>query len=93
MPGILAFFLTPWNQENLKGLYFHDMYGYSPKFLSGEAFYETYSFDLTFSHPFKLGGNMKAANWNFLQNVVMRFGENVKRFCVFGRGNGNQKIT
>ena len=84
VPGILAFLSNRFNFHNLDGLYFHDMYGYSPKFLSGEAFYETYTFDLTFSHPFKLDGAMKAANWNFLKNVVMQYGENVKEYCFVG---------
>ena len=82
VPGILAFFWTPFNSYNLNGSYFNDIYGYSTKYYSGEAFYETYTFDLTFSHPFKLGGQRKAANWNFLKNVVMQYGKNLKQFCL-----------
>ncbi len=85
VPGILAFLLTRSNSYNLNGLFYHELYSYSPKFLSGEAFYETYTLELSFSHPFKLGGAMKAANWNFFKNVVLQYGENMKRYCLMGK--------
>ena len=82
VPGILIFLLNKTNQHNLNGMYFNDITGYSPAYESGEAFYETYSFNLTFSHPFKFEGKMKAANWNFFKNVVMAYGKKVKRYCM-----------
>ena len=85
MPGALSFFIAPGNHENLKGFYLPTKYKYGEKYKSGEAFYETYSFDMTFIHPFKFSGTMKTANWNIFENVVMYYGEQLKRSCMFER--------
>lgn len=82
VPGILAFLLTRRNQVNMDGLYLNEKYGYSPSYLSGEAFFETYTFDLTFSHPLKLNGQKQATTWNFVKNIIMAYGENIKRYCL-----------
>ena len=84
VPLILTFLLNETNYHDLKGIYLHDQYSYSsPKYISGEAFFETYSFNLNFSHPFKLGTiRMKIANLNFFKNVVMSNGNNVKHYCL-----------
>lgn len=89
VPTVLSFFLEPANSLNAHGVYMNDLYGYSPKYLSGEAFYETYSVHVTFQHPFKLGGPMKIANYNFLRNVVSVFGENVKYYCTWKKKVSN----
>ena len=81
VPGILSFFLNKTNHINLNGIFLSTVYGYSQKYLSGEAFYEIYSFDSSFFHPFKLEGKMYIANYNFLKNVVIAHGENVKHYC------------
>ena len=69
VPGILIFLLNKTIQYNLNRMYF-------------ESFYETYSFNLTFSHPFKFEGKMKAANWNFFKKVVMAYGKKVMHYCM-----------
>ena len=82
VPDALAFFLSPSNTHNLNGMYFSTVYyTHRQKYHSGEAFYETYAFNISFSHPFKFGGNMKGANLNFFKNVLMQYGEDFKEWC------------
>ena len=55
----------------------------------GDAFYDTYNYDLTFIHPFKFEGNKKDANWNIFKNVVIRHGADFKDFCyILNKGPG-----
>lgn len=90
VPAILGFLLNATNNINLNGVYLNNVFGYSSKYLSGEAFYEAYSLDGTFYHPFKLEGVMKAANKNFYQNVVIAFGKVTMQSC---KVNSNVSVS
>lgn len=82
VPTILAILQNGKNCINLNGEYFMIKYGYIKKYESGEAFFEVYSFDLTFIHPFKFDKGMKKANMNFYRNVFLYESNLVKRSCL-----------
>lgn len=78
---IIAFLVNDTNFIQLPGVYLNNAYGYSKTYLSGEAFYESYTVDLYVLHPFKLDGAMKKANRNMFNEVVVKHGENYRKGC------------
>jgi len=76
VPTVLTFLENYRNFVNLDGMYYNDIYGYSKAYYSGKAFYETFSFNLNFSHPFKLSRNplnMRFLEASFLPEMKKRF--------------------
>lgn len=80
IPTILAFLDDFERHVYLKTMYYVDLYGYSKEYLNGAAFYATYSFDLAFSHPFKLAKSK--VNQKFFHDTIIPFGENRARECL-----------
>ena len=66
----------------LCGVYLPDLYNRrGRKYETGEAFYETYDFDMTFIHPFKFDRGMHDASKNFFMNIIQKYGDVRMEYC------------